>query len=117
MRRSSRPQKNDPAARHGEIDDEGMSTARQPVAVGLTTTRNTRDGLRARSKQGCRRWHTGLFFAADDRCPDVYTITGIQLESMEEFGGFHGVNERILVEEYGRSIAFFYQLMNNLEDL
>ncbi|WOX04618.1 M20 family peptidase [Microbulbifer pacificus] len=56
-------------------------------------------------------------FQARPFAPNVYTITGIQLESMEEFGGFHGVNERILVDEYGRSIAFFYQLMNNLEEL
>ena len=56
-------------------------------------------------------------FQARPFAPNVYTITGIQLESMAEFGGFHGVNERILVDEYGRSIAFFYQLMNNLDDL
>ena len=56
-------------------------------------------------------------FQARSFAPDVYTITGIQLESMEEFAGFHGVNERILVKEYGRTIAFFYQLFGNLEDL
>ncbi|MDK3075564.1 M20 family peptidase [Sedimentitalea sp. JM2-8] len=49
--------------------------------------------------------------------PDVYTITGIQLESMKEFEGFHGVNERILVDEYAKTIAFFYQIMENLDDL
>lgn len=56
-------------------------------------------------------------FQARPFAPDVYTITGIQLESVQEFAGFHGVNERILVEEYGRSIGFFYQLMENLESL
>ncbi|WP_066961672.1 M20 family peptidase [Microbulbifer sp. Q7] len=56
-------------------------------------------------------------FQARPFAPNVYTITGIQLESTKEFAGFHGVNERILVDEYGRSIAFFYQLMNNLEEL
>ena len=56
-------------------------------------------------------------FQARPLAPDVYTITGIQLESIAEFAGFHGVNERILVKEYGRSIGFFYQLMNNLETL
>ena len=56
-------------------------------------------------------------FQARPFAPDVYTITGIQLESVEEFAGFHGVNERILVDEYGRTIAFFYQLMDNLESL
>ncbi len=56
-------------------------------------------------------------FQARPFAPDVYTITGIQLESMKEFDGFHGVNERIRVDEYGRAISFFYQLMSNLESL
>ena len=56
-------------------------------------------------------------FQARPFAPDVYTFTAIQLESMKEFAGFHGVNERISVDEYAKSIGFFYQLMNNLEDL
>ncbi len=56
-------------------------------------------------------------FQARPFAPNVYTITGIQLDSTKEFAGFHGVNERILVDEYGKSIAFFYQLMDNLDDL
>ncbi|MEZ8823950.1 M20 family peptidase [Vibrio amylolyticus] len=56
-------------------------------------------------------------FQARDFAPDVYTITAIQLENVKEFEGFHGVNERILVNEYGRSIGFFYKLMDNLENL
>ncbi|KHT39358.1 M20 family peptidase [Vibrio sinaloensis] len=56
-------------------------------------------------------------FQARDFAPDVYTITALQLESVKEFEGFHGVNERILVDEYGRSIGFFYKLMDNLENL
>ncbi|MCL1122552.1 M20 family peptidase [Shewanella seohaensis] len=56
-------------------------------------------------------------FQARDFAPDVYTITALQLENVKEFEGFHGVNERILVEEYGRSIGFFYQLMDNLTNL
>ena len=56
-------------------------------------------------------------FQARPFAPDVFTITGIQLESVKEFAGFHGVNERIRVDEYGRTIAFFYQLMDNLESL
>ncbi len=56
-------------------------------------------------------------FQARPFAPDVFTITGIQLESIEEFAGFHGVNERILVDEYGRTIGFFYQVFGNLEDL
>ncbi len=56
-------------------------------------------------------------FQARDFAPDVYTFTALQLDSMKEFAGFHGVNERIEVDEYGKTIAFFYQLMDNLEDL
>ncbi|EMB7844968.1 M20 family peptidase [Vibrio vulnificus] len=56
-------------------------------------------------------------FQARAFAPDVYTMTALQLESVKEFEGFHGVNERILVEEYGRSIGFFYQLMDNLGQL
>uniref|UniRef100_A0A2A3JW99 Peptidase M20 n=2 Tax=Alloyangia mangrovi TaxID=1779329 RepID=A0A2A3JW99_9RHOB len=56
-------------------------------------------------------------FQARAFAPDVYTITGIQLESMKEFAGFHGVNERIKVDEYGKTIGFFYQIMSNLDDL
>jgi carboxypeptidase PM20D1 len=56
-------------------------------------------------------------FQARDFAPDTYTITAIQLENTEEFKGFHGVNERILVDEYAKSIGFFYQIFNNLESL
>ncbi|MBO3116492.1 M20 family peptidase [Winogradskyella sp. DF17] len=56
-------------------------------------------------------------FQARDFAPDVYTITAIQLENTEEFKGFHGVNERILVAEYAKSIGFFYQIFDNLEEL
>lgn len=56
-------------------------------------------------------------FQARSFAPDVFTITGIQLESVKEFEGFHGVNERILVDEYGKTIGFFYQMFNNLEDI
>ncbi|MBE9636296.1 M20/M25/M40 family metallo-hydrolase [Salipiger pacificus] len=56
-------------------------------------------------------------FQARAFAPDVYTITGIQLDSMKEFAGFHGVNERIKVDEYGKTIGFFYQIMTNLDDL
>ncbi|SIN73251.1 M20 family peptidase [Algoriphagus halophilus] len=56
-------------------------------------------------------------FQARSFAPDVYTITGIQLENTEEFKGFHGVNERILVEEYGKTIGFFYTIFGNLDAL
>ncbi|TNJ44305.1 M20 family peptidase [Tamlana fucoidanivorans] len=56
-------------------------------------------------------------FQARDFAPDVYTITAIQLENTEEFKGFHGVNERILVDEYAKSIGFFYTIFDNLKEL
>ncbi|MCO6357200.1 M20 family peptidase [Roseivirga pacifica] len=56
-------------------------------------------------------------FQARDFAPDVYTITTIQLENTEEFKGFHGVNERILVDEYAKTIGFFYQMFGNLDSL
>jgi len=56
-------------------------------------------------------------FQARPFAPDVYTITGIQLENTKEFEGFHGVNERIRVDEYAKTIGFFYQMFNNLGDL
>ncbi|MCV0349620.1 MAG: M20 family peptidase [Nitratireductor sp.] len=56
-------------------------------------------------------------FQARPFAPDVFTITGIQLENTKEFEGFHGVNERIRVDEYGKTIGFFYQMMDNLDDL
>lgn len=56
-------------------------------------------------------------FQARSFAPDVYTFTAIQLENMKEFEGFHGVNERLLVDEYAKTIAFFYQIMSNLDEL
>lgn len=46
--------------------------------------------------------------------PDVFAITALQIESQKEFAGFHGVNERILVKEYAKSIGFFYRIFENL---
>jgi len=56
-------------------------------------------------------------FQARPFAPDVFTITGIQLESMNEFAGFHGVNERIKVDEYAKTIGFFYRIMDNLNEM
>ncbi|MFG1592151.1 M20 family peptidase [Halobacteriovorax sp. CON-3] len=56
-------------------------------------------------------------FQARKFAPDVYTITGIQLENTKEFEGFHGVNERIKVDEYAKTIGFFYTLFDNLQKL
>ena len=35
----------------------------------------------------------------------------------EEFEGFHGVNERLRVDEYAKTIGFFCQIFDNLEQL
>ena len=56
-------------------------------------------------------------FQARPFAPDVYTITAIQLENTEEYKGFHGVNERILVKEYAKTIGFFYTIFDNLDEL
>jgi len=56
-------------------------------------------------------------FQARPFAPDVFTFTAIQLESMKEFAGFHGVNERIAIDEYAKTIGFFYQMFENLENL
>jgi len=59
----------------------------------------------------------GKYFMTSDFEGPLYGFRAVQLENMAETKGFHGINERILVDEYGNSIAFFYQLLNNLEDL
>ena len=48
--------------------------------------------------------------------PDTFTLTAVLLESSKEFEGFHGVNERLLLDEYGRTIGFFYTIFDNLEE-
>lgn len=48
---------------------------------------------------------------------NTFAVTPLQLESMAGLPLLHGVNERIKVNEIGRSIAFYYQLLTNLEDL
>ncbi len=56
-------------------------------------------------------------FQARPFAPDTFTITGIQLENAKEFEGFHGVNERILVDEYAKTIGFFYRIFENLNEM
>jgi carboxypeptidase PM20D1 len=48
--------------------------------------------------------------------PDTLDLTAVLLESLKEFEGFHGVNERLLVDEYGRTIGFFYTIFDNLQE-
>lgn len=56
-------------------------------------------------------------FQARPFAPDTFTITAIQLDSIKEFAGFHGVNERIKVDEYAKTIGFFHQLFGNIDAL
>lgn len=55
-------------------------------------------------------------FQARPFAPDTFTFTAIQLENMKEFEGFHGVNERLLVAEYAKTIGFFYRIFDNLNE-
>ncbi|MXN65209.1 M20/M25/M40 family metallo-hydrolase [Stappia sp. GBMRC 2046] len=114
------------------IDDDRITVRDISASTPATNVANPDgDGYKALEKTIRQIWGNDLIvapffviggsdskhFQARDFAPDVYTITGIQLESMKEFAGFHGVNERIKVDEYGKTIGFFYRLMDNLEDL
>lgn len=57
------------------------------------------------------------YFASKPFGKNTCTITPLQLDSIEDMPRLHGVNERIKVNEIGRSIAFYDQLMTNLESL
>jgi len=59
----------------------------------------------------------GKWFMTSDFDAPVYGFRAIQVENMEETKGFHGINERILVREHGKTIAYFFQLMSNLDAL
>ena len=48
---------------------------------------------------------------------NVLRFTAVRVESAADTARWHGVNERVLVSEYGRSIAFFHHLIGNLEIL
>lgn len=114
------------------IDDDRITVRDISASTPATNVANPDgDGYKALEKTIRQIWGNDLIvapffviggsdskhFQARDFAPDVYTITGIQLESMKEFAGFHGVNERIKVDEYRKTIGFFYRLMENLEEL
>lgn len=48
---------------------------------------------------------------------NVLRFTAVRVESAADTARWHGINERVLVSEYGRSIAFFHHLIGNLETL
>lgn len=48
---------------------------------------------------------------------NVYRLTTVRVESAADVGRLHGVNERVLVNEYAKSIGFYYQFLANAQDL
>jgi carboxypeptidase PM20D1 len=48
---------------------------------------------------------------------NVYRFTAVRVESADDTMRWHGVNERVLVSEYAKSIGFFEQLIRNAENL
>jgi carboxypeptidase PM20D1 len=57
------------------------------------------------------------YFAASPMAKNVYRFTAVRVESAADADRWHGVNERVLVSEYAKSIGFFYQLIANMQDL
>jgi len=57
------------------------------------------------------------WFAASGMTKNVYRFTAVRVESAADSGRWHGVNERVLVSEYAKSIGFFYQLIANAQSL
>ncbi len=45
---------------------------------------------------------------------NVYRLNGVKINP-ESFSGFHGINEHLSVENYQRSINFYYQLIKQLD--
>jgi len=48
---------------------------------------------------------------------NVYRFTAVRVESAADAARWHGVNERVLVSEYPRSIGFFHNFITNAEEL
>lgn len=48
---------------------------------------------------------------------NVYRFTAVRVESAADTARWHGVNERVAVTEYARSIGFFHHLIANAEEL
>ena len=57
------------------------------------------------------------WFAASGMTENVYRFTAVRVESAADTARWHGVNERVLVSEYARSIGFFHQLIGNAQEL
>jgi len=57
------------------------------------------------------------WFAASGIASDVYRFTAVRVESAADSARWHGVNERVLVDEYARSIGFFHRFITNAQEL
>lgn len=57
------------------------------------------------------------WFAASDMTKNVYRFTAVRVESAADSARWHGVNERVLVDEYAKSIGFFHQFIVNAQAL
>lgn len=57
------------------------------------------------------------YFAAKPLGVNTLTLTPLQLESITDLPRLHGVDERIQLSEIGRSTAFYYQLITNIEEM
>jgi len=57
------------------------------------------------------------WFAASGLTKNVYRFTAVRVESAADSARWHGVNERVLVSEYAKSIGFFHQFLANAQGL
>jgi len=57
------------------------------------------------------------WFAASGIAKNVYRFTAVRVESAADSARWHGVNERVLVREYAKSIGFFHQFIANAQEL
>lgn len=57
------------------------------------------------------------WFAASDMTKNVFRFTAVRVESAADSARWHGVNERVLVTEYAKSIGFFHQFIVNAQVL
>jgi len=48
---------------------------------------------------------------------NVYRFTAVHVESAADAARWHGVNERVLVDEYANSIRFFHNFIGNAEEI
>lgn len=57
------------------------------------------------------------YFSASPMAKNVYRFSAVRVESAKDADRWHGVNERVLISKYAKSIGFFYQLIENVKGL